>query len=169
VPTRTLVVVRHAKAEEYAASDFERELTDRGRADAADAGRWLAEQGVVPGAAYVSAAARTRGTWAAMAQAAGWDVQPAYDRALYGTDEFGVLELVNVTDEAVDTVVVVGHNPTIAILAQVLDNGEGPSEVAGELVGGYPTAAVTVFDVPVPWVDLAPMSARPRAFHVGRA
>ncbi|GAB3868042.1 histidine phosphatase family protein [Nocardioides maradonensis] len=165
---RTLVVIRHAKAEQYAASDFDRELTDRGRADAAEAGRWLATEGVVPGAAYVSAAARTRGTWAAIAEAAGWDLEPTYDRALYGTDEEGVLELVRVTDDAVDTVVVIGHNPTIEVLVQLLDDGEGPADVAESLVVGCPTSAVTVFDVDVPWAEVDQMTARPRAFHVGR-
>ncbi|HJQ04173.1 MAG TPA: histidine phosphatase family protein [Nocardioides sp.] len=166
---RTLVVIRHAKAEQYAASDFERELTDRGRADAAEAGRWLASEGVVPGAAYVSPAARTRGTWAAIAEAAGWDLTPTYDRGLYGTDEEGVLELVQLTDEAVDTVVVIGHNPTIEMVVQMLDDGEGPADVAESLAIGYPTSAVTVFDVDVPWPEVGQMTARPRAFHVGRS
>ncbi|GAB2977257.1 SixA phosphatase family protein [Nocardioides montaniterrae] len=166
---RTLVVIRHAKAEPYAGGgDFERELTDRGRADAAEAGRWLAAQGVVPGAAYVSAAARTRGTWTALAEAAGWDLEPAYDQALYGTDETGVLELINLTDASVDTVVVIGHNPTVEILAQLVSDGEGPPEVSESLLIGYPTCAVTVFDVAVPWSEVAEMSGTPRAFHVGR-
>ena len=39
-----LVVVRHAKAEPYGPTDFERELAARGRADAAAAGAWLAAQ-----------------------------------------------------------------------------------------------------------------------------
>ena len=40
-PRRVLVVVRHAKAEPYAESDHARRLTERGRADAADVGRFL--------------------------------------------------------------------------------------------------------------------------------
>ncbi|HWU21120.1 MAG TPA: histidine phosphatase family protein, partial [Nocardioides sp.] len=125
-------------------------------------------EGVVPGAAYVSAAARTRGTWAAIAGAAGWELEPTYDRVLYGTGEDGVLELVQATDDAVDTVVVIGHNPTIEVLVQLLDDGDGPAELAESLAIGCPTAAVAVFDVEVPWAEVGPMSGRPRAFHVGR-
>jgi len=162
------VVVRHAQAEAYAASDVERELTPNGREDAAEAGRWLAEQGVVPATAYVSAAVRTRETWSQMAGAAGWSVTPTYDELLYSTDEDGILELLRRTDDAVGTVVVLGHNPTVAVLAQLLDDGDGPAEIAAELAGGYPTCAVTVFDVATSWADLGPMGATPRAFHVGR-
>src|SRR5688572_15681351 len=42
---RLLVLMRHAKAEAWGQSDFDRRLTERGRADAEAAGRWLAERG----------------------------------------------------------------------------------------------------------------------------
>ena len=65
--TRRLVVMRHSKAESTAPSDHERALASRGRADAAAAGMWLAEQGITPDAALVSDAMRTRQTWAQVA------------------------------------------------------------------------------------------------------
>ena len=43
--SRTLVLVRHAKAEAYGPSDAERALTERGHAEAHEAGRWLAARG----------------------------------------------------------------------------------------------------------------------------
>lgn len=164
---RLLVVVRHAKAEPFAASDVERVLTDRGRADGAALGAWLAEQGVTPGVAYVSYAARTRETWQVLAEAAGWAIAPQIDGNLYGTDEDGVLELVHTTPEDVSTVVVIGHNPTVGMLAQLLDDGEGPATgaVATE---GFPTGTAAVFTVPGAWADVEPMAARLAAFHVGR-
>ena len=75
-----LVVVRHAKAEGYGPSDFERELSQRGRGDAAAAGAWLAEQGVTADGALVSAAERTRQTWDIVAETAGWSVEATFDR-----------------------------------------------------------------------------------------
>ena len=56
--SRRLVVMRHAKAEQGGRTDFERVLTGRGHADAAEAGAWLATQGFAPDHALVSAAAR---------------------------------------------------------------------------------------------------------------
>jgi phosphohistidine phosphatase len=165
---RRLVVVRHSKAEQFAPSDLERVLSPRGRADGKVLGEWLAGQGVVPGTAYVSYAARTRETWQVVAEGAGWELEPHIDGSLYGTDEFGVLELVHTTPEDVETVVVVGHNPTMEMLAQQLDDGEGTATGSVEM-GTFPTSTAAVFEVDGQWSDMAPMRARLQAFHVGRA
>lgn len=164
-----LVMVRHAKAEAYGPSDFDRELTSRGRSDAAEAGAWLAEQGVSADAALVSAATRARQTWELLAEAAGWSVEPDLDHALYGADEDGVLDLVRATDDGVGTLVVLGHNPTVGMLAQLLDDGDGDPHAVDQLMRGYPTSAVAVFDVPGGWTDTAMGRARLTRFHVGRA
>lgn len=163
-----LVVVRHAKAEPFGSSDFERELAPRGLADAAAAGAWLAQQGVNADAALVSAATRTRQTWDVMAEAAGWAAEANFDRALYGADEDGVLDLVAMTEEGVGTLVVIGHNPTVGMLAQLLDDGEGPPDAVDRLMQGYPTSATAVFELPATWARIAMGRARLTLFNVGR-
>ena len=163
-----LVIVRHAKAEPHAERDFDRTLAERGRGDARAVGAWLAEQGVEPDAALVSAAVRARETWELVAEAAGWSLEPDLDRSLYNADEDGALDTIALTDEAVGTLVVVGHNPTMGMLAQLLDDGDGPAEAVDRLVLGYPTSAVTVFSVPGTWDHLRPGTATLQAFHVGR-
>lgn len=164
-----LVIIRHAKAEGYAASDAERVLAPRGREDAKVAGTWLAELGITPDVALVSTAARTRETWQLIAEAAGWSTTPEFDEALYGADEDTILDLIAATDESVATLLVIGHNPTVGMLAQLLDDGDGPAEAVDSLVMGYPTSAVTVFDIAVPWARVGPGSATLRAFEVARA
>lgn len=164
-----LVIIRHAKAEGYAATDAERTLAPRGREDAKAAGAWLAGLGITPDVALVSAAARTRETWDLIAEAAGWSTAPEVDEALYGADEDTVLDLIAATDEGVGTLLVIGHNPTVGMLAQLLDDGDGPAEAVDSLVMGYPTSAVTVFDVSVPWARVGPGSATLQAFEVARA
>ncbi|KAA1429292.1 SixA phosphatase family protein [Nocardioides antri] len=163
-----LVVVRHAKAEAYGPTDFERELAPRGRRDAAAAGAWLAGQGVEPDAALVSAALRARQTWEALADGAGWSVAPDLDDSLYNADEDGVLDLVRAVDEAVGTLVVVGHNPTMGLLAQLLDDGDGPPDAVDRLMRGFPTSATAVFELPGGWADVAMGRTRLTLFHVGR-
>jgi len=165
---RRLVIVRHAKAEPYADTDAERRLSDRGRKDAAAAGQWLAGQDLTPDRVLVSGAARTRETWQLMAEAAGWNGEAEYDDALYGADEDTVLDILRAADESAGTIAVVGPNPTGGMLAQLLDDGDGDPEAMDSLMLGYPTSAVTVFDVPVPWSRLGPGSATLRAFEVGR-
>ena len=164
---RLLVVVRHAKAEQFAPSDVERVLSERGRDDGRALGEWLAAEGITPDAAYVSYAARTRETWDVIADGAGWTLVPQIDGNLYGTDEAGVLELVHTTPDDASTVVVIGHNPTMAMLVQLLDDGEGEASGAVEL-GSFPTSAAAVFSVDGEWEDVVPVGCRLLSFHVGR-
>lgn len=165
-PQRTLVVVRHSKAEQVAANDYERGLADRGRADAAAAGAWLAEIGVVPDCAVVSAAPRAAQTWEALADGAGWSLEPDLDSGLYTAGPETALDLVRGVDDSCTTLVVVGHNPTMASMAQMLDDGEGDIEAGNEMAMGFPTSAVAVFAYDGSWADLE--TARLAAFRVGR-
>jgi len=164
-----LVVMRHSAAEPASASDADRELTVAGRADAASAGSWLAQRGLTPERAIVSAALRARQTWEAVAAAAGWTVAPDLDRGLYSASAETALDILRGTDDSVRTLLVLGHNPTVASLAAMLDDGDGDVEAVTAMATGYPTSALTVFSCAGSWVELAAGSARVEAFHVPRA
>jgi phosphohistidine phosphatase len=164
----TLVLMRHAKAEPYATTDEERELTAQGDSDAAAAGEWLARQGFVVDHALVSGAARARGTWAALAEGADLAIEASYDRSLYAAEPETVLDLIRLTQESVGSLLVVGHNPTIAHLAQMLDDGEGDSESIDGMALGFPPAALVVFEVESTWSELNIATARVAAFHAAR-
>jgi len=132
-PTRTLVLVRHAKAERGEESaDHDRRLTARGRAAAAEAGQWLASSVPAPDEVWCSSAARAVQTWEAIARS--WDApEPTVDRDLYLAGPRDVAERLASSTGA--TTVVVGHNPT---LEQVL------AKVTGEQHGMRPGAVAVV-------------------------
>lgn len=161
--------MRHAKAEQTAETDHGRGLTERGTGDAAEAGAWLAAQGLTPQHVLVSSARRTRETWQAVAGGAAWQVAAEYDDGLYAAGPDTALDVLRESPEDARAVLVIGHNPTMAYLAQLLDDGEGDPAVAVEMAGGFPTSAVTVFAYDGTWSDLAAGSATAVAFHVGRA
>ncbi|MFT4081824.1 MAG: histidine phosphatase family protein [Nocardioides sp.] len=164
---RTLVIMRHAKAEASAPSDFDRQLTDRGHADAHEAGSWLA--GVEPDYALVSAAVRTVQTWEDVAVGAGWDLGLAeYDDGLYVASTEAALDQIRTTDPGVGVLVVIGHNPTVANLVALLDDGAGEEEAGNDLAAGFPTSAVAVFAYDGEWADLDEAAASVIRFHVGR-
>ena len=166
--TRRLVVVRHAKARPSGPSDHERALGERGHADAAEAGRWLRSQGIVADAALVSDARRTHETWAELAGGAGWDVAPDLSAALYAADPDSAFDLLRETPDEVGTLVVLGHNPAMAYLAELIDDGEGDDDAITSLVTrGFPTSAMAVFDVSGTWSELGAGSGTVRLFHVG--
>ena len=165
---RTIVVMRHAKAEQAGPTDFDRPLADRGHQDAEAAGAWLAEQGFEPDHALVSAALRTGETWAGVAAGAGWELDPDLDRGLYAADTDTALDLLREVGDDVRRLLVIGHNPTMASLAYLLDDGEADAELSGRLFSGYPTSAAAVFEYDGSWADLGEGDARLVAFHVGR-
>ena len=163
--------MRHAKAEATAPTDHERALAARGRDDAGAAGRWLREQAITPDVALVSDALRTRQTWEAVAAAAGWDESVAvFSEGLYAAGSDSAFDLLRETAADASTLVVIGHNPTMAYVAELLDDGEGEDDATTSMITrGFPTSAVAVFAVAGPWSDLGPGTGRLEAFHVGGA
>ncbi|WP_242494659.1 SixA phosphatase family protein [Nocardioides zhouii] len=169
--SRRLVIMRHAKAEATAPSDHERPLASRGRADAEAAGRWLRGQGIAPDLALVSDAVRTRQTWEQVSGGAGWDESTVdFSAGLYAAGSDSAFDLLRETDPAVTSLIVIGHNPTMAYVAELIDDGEGdPDATTGMVTRGFPTSALVVFTVEGPWADLGPGTGRLEAFHAGDA
>jgi phosphohistidine phosphatase len=167
-PARQLVVMRHARAEPGGETDHERELAQSGWDDAVDAGRWLAGLGLVPNAALVSSARRTTATWLAVAEGGSFDVEATPSDSLYTASPEAALDLVRETGDEVNALVVIGHNPTIAYLAQLLDDGTGDEEAGREMAVGFPAGALAVFEVAGSWADLDLASVPLVAFHVRR-
>lgn len=167
---RRLVVMRHAKAEPTAPSDHGRALAARGRSDAEEVGRWLRAEGISPDLALVSDALRTQQTWEQVAAGASCDLDATFSAALYAASSDTAFDLIREIDPAVQTLVVIGHNPTMAYIAELLDDGDGDADATTGLVTrGFPTAALAVFAVAGAWVDVEPGAGRLEAFHVGEA
>jgi phosphohistidine phosphatase len=161
--------MRHAKAEAVAASDRQRRLTDRGHRDAAEAGRWARAAGVVPDHAFVSTATRAHETWDSFASGAGLDVRPNLDSALYSAGPDSAIEVLRTAPAAARTVMILGHNPTMAHLVHLLDDGSADPDAFTEISAGFPTSALAVLEVTRGWADLEIAGARIAAFHVGHA
>jgi phosphohistidine phosphatase len=145
--TGRLIVMRHAKAGELPGGpDFERALRQRGRTDAAAAGRWLRGHGYRPDLVLCSAARRTRQTWQYVSQALGSEVPMEPERRLYHADAADVMDVLRETDQAVGTLMYVGHNPAAAELVAAL-TGTEPD---------FPTAAIAVLAISGEWAGLGP-------------
>lgn len=165
---RTLVVVRHARAAESSNGDHDRPLTPSGIAAAREAGHWLRSQGLVADQALVSSALRTRETWAAIRVGAGWQVEEQVDAALYSAGVESALDLLHELDGSTACAVLVGHNPTVAMLAALLPDGTGdPAAEKAITTGGFPPASVAVFTFEGSWWDLREGAATLVAHHVG--
>jgi phosphohistidine phosphatase len=166
---RRLILMRHAKAEQVAPTDHQRPLSTRGRADAIAAGEHLARIGLFPDYALVSSAARTLGTWDGVARSIGDKTQVVVERALYGAAPAQVLEEISLVPAETETLIVIGHNPTMEWLSFDLDDADESAASARAVVAsGFPTSAVTVFDVADGWADIGAARCRLVDAFVGR-
>jgi phosphohistidine phosphatase len=142
-----LILMRHGKAEPESASgeDFDRRLAPRGQAESAEMAARLAEMGFLPDVALVSAAARTRETWAA-AEPQFPKARARFEDDLYHADSAGVRHAALKAGAAAGTVMVVGHNPGLQELAvRLLTEGSAPPSLISRAARQFPTAAAVVF------------------------
>ncbi|MGH3489028.1 MAG: SixA phosphatase family protein [Actinopolymorphaceae bacterium] len=158
----TLLLLRHGKAESPAGvADRDRPLAARGRRQSEHAGTVCRTKGISPDLVVVSPALRARETWTAFARGLEREPEVDIDSRVYANTVDDLLEVVTATPDDIATLMIVGHNPSIADLALVLDDDE--SRRRGTVVAdGYPTGALTVFDLDVPWSLAGPGTARLR-------
>lgn len=162
---RTLILIRHAKAEPHGSRpDHERELAERGVRDAREIGRRLKVDGLRADFVWCSTAARTRETWAAIVEGSGDGALVDHDRRIYDASPRTLLEVLRETDANIGTVVLVGHAPGVPALAAALTEGNATTDFADHFV----TSGVAVLGVDVEWADLAPGTADLVAAFVGR-
>lgn len=136
--SRLLLLMRHGKADSSSeSSDRERELTDRGVAQAALIGEYLESQGVRPTRVLVSDSVRTRGTWQALLQAMpGFDGKATFHEQLYSGTPADALDLIRTRKDKHAVVLVIGHEPTMGILATALaDEDSDPGSLAQARIG----------------------------------
>jgi phosphohistidine phosphatase len=150
-PDHRLVLIRHAKAAEGPV-DIDRELAPRGRADAPRIGEWLAARDWVPDLVAVSPARRAVLTWQLAASAIPSPPRRTVDSRIYDNTVDDLLLAIRDTPEEVGSLALVGHNPGMGSLAVDLDDGTGDVQARAALSRGYPTGAVAVFAIDVPWV-----------------
>ena len=146
-----LILMRHAQAERAAPSglDRDRSLDARGRQEALAMGRALAERGLRPDLALVSTATRTRETWELLQEAFG-DVEVRLEPALYNAPSEVLRTHVERAEDEAGCLLVLAHNPGVHMLAHdyLVESAASPS-VLDRMAGGFPTAAVAVFEVDV--------------------
>jgi phosphohistidine phosphatase len=153
--SRRLVVLRHAQAEHSASlADVDRPLTQEGRQQARMVGERLAREGLLPDHVLCSTARRTRQTWDLVAEQLPCEPEVDFDAELYTADVDTALQLVSYVDTQVRTLLVVGHNPTMAQLAAAFDSESGYLS--------FPPASVAVVDLDVDWLYIAPGTGRLR-------
>ncbi|MFD1718142.1 SixA phosphatase family protein [Georgenia deserti] len=150
--TRTLILLRHAKAEpEGDHGDADRPLAARGRRQCGLIGPQLAGAVGAVDLVLVSSALRTTQTYELIAP--DLEVRAHETRAeIYDAGPRDLLSLLREVDPEAGTVLVVGHEPTMSGTASLLHDAR--DDLAKQVSLGISTASACVLDVPGAWAEL---------------
>jgi phosphohistidine phosphatase len=140
---RKLILVRHAEAESPGSTgDQARQLTDKGRYDAHALGLFLYDSGIRPDMAICSPSIRTRQTLHGILESVPIAYRE-YPEELYNSSAGQLIDWIGGVEDRHSTLIVIGHNPEIHILARSL---AGTLSVASpERFLSYPQGAMSVF------------------------
>lgn len=156
-----LILMRHAKSswDDPLQSDHDRVLNARGRESAVAMGKWLRQLGHEPDETLSSSSVRTRET----CDLVGFDTDARFTRALYLAGPDTMLD--ELRGASGQTVLMLGHNPGIAELAERLAS----KLPAHARFLDYPTCATTVFEFAADrWQDVGFGQGMIKAFAIPR-
>lgn len=136
MPKKTLFLMRHAKSswDDPSLEDIDRPLNKRGKKDAPEMGRRMAEYDVKPEALVSSPARRALRTAQKVAEELGFEnTDVRIDERLYSWDSNTVLNVIHSLDDKFESAMFVFHNPAITDLV---------NELTKEDIDNVPTCGV---------------------------
>lgn len=149
---KNLLLVRHGKSSWNfpGLSDHDRPLNDRGKRDAPNIGAALAQRGVIPDAILSSTAVRALSTARIIAGELGFPGESMVTQHdIYLASSNTLQRVIQGMDEAVNTALIVGHNPGMHELAVELSGGES--------IKSFPTLSVARLELNVvDWSEARP-------------
>ena len=167
---RLLYLLRHTKSswDDPSLADFERPLAERGRASAEIMSEYMQMGDIEPDLVLCSAATRTRQTLAGIRPAIAEGTKVRFEKQLYHGGAEDLLARLRRVAGTVNTVMLIGHNPAMEMLAERLVGGGDP-EARERMAAKFPTGALATLVVEAKsWKDLGPGSCRLHSFVTPR-
>ncbi|GAA5044177.1 histidine phosphatase family protein [Nocardia callitridis] len=159
-----MILMRHGKsAYPDGVADHERPLAPRGLREAGLAGQWLREVVAPIDTIRCSTALRTRQTL----EATGLSAPVEFDADIYEGTPASLIELIQLTDDTVETLLIVGHAPGMPWTSWELASNRDSTQ-ATELSRKFPTSALAVLEFDRPWAEIDHGTGELVHFHVAR-
>ncbi len=119
---KKLYLVRHAKSDwnDPGKIDFERGLNKRGKRSIPLMAEALKQRGVIPDLILSSAAKRAKKTAKGLAKELDYKGEIVFDKALYFTEPEDMIEKIRGIAENKNSVFLIGHNPEMTELSNML-------------------------------------------------
>ena len=147
---RKLFLLRHAKSswDDPMVEDKDRPLNTRGRQAARLMAGYIARSCFHPALVLVSTSRRTRETWDIIEPRLE-GTSAAIEDGLYEAGKGDLLHRLRKVDDHIGSVMVIGHNPGLARLAEGLVGHNGDPESLERLTGKFSTGALAVIDLDI--------------------
>lgn len=160
---KRLFLLRHAKSSRKDSSlpDHERPLAGRGKRASKAMAAYMRAHRIEPALVLCSSATRARQTLDRVAVGLGGSPEVRVEPELYAASARRLLGRLQRIDGGVQSVMLVGHNPSMEQLALDLAS-RGPK--LAELASKYPTGALATLEFDGAWSELEPDTARLVAF-----
>jgi phosphohistidine phosphatase len=152
-------LLRHAKSswKDAALAEFDRPLNKRGRASALAMGEEMRRLGISFDRVVASPARRVTETLDLVQEGFGGPLPVRFEPRVYEAPLQALLDIIRETDEAAESLLIVGHNPAFARLAIYLTRADDPRYLT--VAAHYPTGAFLMNELPVSyWQDVGPGS-----------
>ncbi len=129
---KTLLLMRHAKSswKDHDLEDHLRPLNKRGKKDAPMMGLLLREKELVPQEILSSTAERARQTADAVVETSGYTGNIQYLESFYLGEPENYLDVLRFLPDEIERIMIIGHNPGLEGLLQILTGGMEPLSTA---------------------------------------
>lgn len=136
---KTLYIFRHAKSswDNPNLADFDRPLNERGIKSVPVMGEMMLKNNFQPVIILSSPAVRAKETTNLLKSYANWQTKIAFDERIYEASPQTLLNVISEINEAMESAMIVGHNPGLEGLIKTLTGECEP----------LPTAALAVIDL----------------------
>ena len=154
---KEIYVLRHAKSswDNSNLSDFERPLANRGISDAKKMSKFLKEMDLKIDKDLCSNALRAKETFDLTADGFNFEIDRAtYTDRLYFGDSTNIIEGLKELDESLKNILIVGHNPTLHYLVELLTN---------KSIERFTTCNLAIISHDGEWISLSSQQCRLRS------
>lgn len=145
---KTLLLMRHAKSswKDNKLADHERPLKKRGYKDAVNIAKVLKKKELIPDMIISSSAVRAVETAKSLIEKTNFSGEFIIQDVLYMAEPVTYIEKISLTPQAINRLLVVGHNPGLESLVQIL----------GDKIDSMPSGALAVIVLPIQsWSELS--------------
>jgi phosphohistidine phosphatase len=126
---KKLLLIRHAKAvQSIDLKDFDRNLTEKGIDNAKNMGKFLSKLDTSLDLAICSPAIRAKETMEIIFDKMKIKPKIIYNELIYDNDEKKIINLIKDTDNSINTLAIIGHNPSMENITILLTKQKFPHE-----------------------------------------